>query len=154
MGALKPQSRDLLIDRKMVFRRMDRGIDWLTDRYILARADVFKSAPSETDNPLYQGFSAKVLRGVLDGVRAIPIIEGRVTLTDLEWEAPNGKPVAVVRCGHGFLVGINQSAWQTWAKTGLSPSLNAKAQLLWHGNVRGKRALFGVIQPVRVGGWR
>lgn len=140
-------SRDLLISRADVWSCTDKGIVWLTDRYVLARADLFKNPP-----PASADLRVRTLRKLLAEVRAAEQLPGVASATDNVVEARDGKPVALVS-SRTLLAAFNLRAWTTWQTLGLHPVLNVKGQSVWYGTVRGKRTLFGVINPVRLGGW-
>lgn len=138
-------SRNLFISPKGCFRGCtDKGISWLSDGFVLARTDLLKNPPA-IERPL----SVKALRGVLSEARTADRLRGSAKDTGKRVEGADGKDVVLV--GTGLVVaGFNEAAWVTWESLGLEAELNVAGQALWFRTVRGKRALVGVLMPVRL----
>lgn len=144
---MKRGSRKLLIG-KPEWSVTDKGITWVTDRFVLARADALKSLPASLD-PL----PVKAIRGVLTDARQSPDL-GRAFDTNIRIRRDRTLPLlAIVGKLGGPVAAVQESAWRAWCLTDTVPHINAKGQLLWYATVRGKRALFGVVMPVRLSGY-
>lgn len=140
-------SRALFIETKApFFTATDKGIRWISDRYVLLRADLLKNPPkSEACHPL----TVKTLRSARE--RLGKLLSGTIYDTG---ERPGvlGKPTALLTNGR-FCVAVNLGAWNAWSETGLKPRLTSSGQVSWWADVQGREALFGIVMPIRLGRW-
>ena len=67
--------RNLLISRDPAYRWAvtDRRIDWVTDRFVLARRDLFSRDPAPRLT-----LKTTTVRRVLDSARQLPLLDGRI----------------------------------------------------------------------------
>jgi hypothetical protein len=146
----KQRRRDLLVDpsgpRWVV---TDRGITWVTDRFVLARADLFKSPPapklptwaeprhlsvSKVRQMLATGRDTEVRRDVARTNVRVPY-EGRIYAAGGVWFAANER--------------VMESLWSA----GLDPRFNPRHRTVtWWGVVRGKETLFALLMAKHLGG--
>lgn len=122
------------------------GIRWVTDGFVLARRDVFRIVPKSEDKPSLR----KAVRNILADARAKTVVghpvDSRRRITDNATV-----PVAMLLLPGSLYLAVNAACWEAWSATGLEPEVTSGGQLLWYGNVRGKRALFGLVMPMRLG---
>jgi len=148
--------RQLLIDPdpEIRFAATDRGVVWVSDRYVIARWEVFARPPSARSL-----LAAPVLRRVLHSACAGKA--RRVAAADTGRRVDDrGGPRALIGVKHRHLrgyvsspyVAVNAGCWDAWAKTGLTPMVSGSGdQILWFGNVGGHARLFGVVMCASLG---
>lgn len=144
---MKPQKqRDLLINPGYVQTVHDRGINWITDRYVVVRADLFKKPPTLTDLSL----KVKVtrLRSVLTEARdTLHHGPARVTQHTLQPLGPRDDPTVGVAFG-SFVVFVNERPWRGLLAAGARPVLTRKGGALsWYALIRGKQTLVAYLMP-------
>lgn len=140
--------RALFIDPAPEYRMSgtDRGIDWVTDRFVIARVEVFKRRPTCEGS-----LNPTTIRKILTAARAETQIASHVRSTVLE-RIPNGKgPFRVSVVGSSSVYcAVDPEVWLGWQRTELLPRMTASGKLLWYSKVRGKEVLFGIVMPKRL----
>lgn len=141
----KPFTSRNLIDSGNIAVATVRGVEWVTDRYVMARADLFAKppAPRGFDRPLQPTSVAKVLRGVYKS--------NGPTLEDSGAVITSGANTLRLMCFGRSYVPINDKVaheWlsrRTWHKIQLADPSVAFYELR-----RGRPVLAGLIMPVRL----
>jgi hypothetical protein len=126
----------------------DRGIEWVTDNYILARADLFGRRPTPKGVLVCQ-VRAKTMRRLLDDLRSEPLWPLKDSRTTVRYS--NG--VARLLSYGTVFVAVNAELAAAWlAHDWHSVSLGAGSAVQFHELRRGKPVLAGAVMPVRLCG--
>lgn len=130
-----------------LWRRTDRGIDWITDRYSLVRADLLRDPPTaNAADPA--AFRPCVLRTVLAEFR--DLLEGDVREVGT-WTAPSWvakPPPAVVLSVASLMVAVQRKPWKAWQRLGAIPRFTRRGWLSLWTPIRGRDALAGGLLPL------
>lgn len=144
----RPYGR-LMVHRAHIDTVVDRGQTWMTDGAVFARAEVFTTPPKpRAADPKW---SARQVRGLLEDHRqrpASPCVDTGVRTVAPSDESPR---TALVIDELGRVSGFDENVWPAWAETGMSVDLDDTGTARWWANVRGHRALYGLILPRRLG---
>lgn len=131
---------DLLIGpdqcRKIIY---DRGIEWVTDRYVIARTDLW-SRPMIPRNPHFILFPSKLVRARLS--------EARVEAVK-PFEIARDGDRTILRIGLG-LHGVNTQAWDGWNKIAFPRASRTSGWISWWQVRRGREVLVGVLAGVLI----
>lgn len=144
------RQRDILVDptgpRWVV---TDRGITWVTDRFVLARADLFKSCPVPKMTPGVepQQLSVTKIRKMLAICRDADV---RRDVTRTNVRVPyEGR----IYAAGGVWFSANERVMTSLWEAGLQPRFNVKRRhVTWWGTVRGKETLFALLMTKHLGG--
>jgi len=142
--------RELLLGNDVASRYAgsDRGIDWVSDKFVLARADVFARPVAWREALKSQTIRKVLTRARTDVAPTLALDTVHRLVNDPESE----DRVALIGTSYtGPYIGVNANLWEAWRRTGLSPAVSCGGRyLLWFGTVRGKRTLFAVVMPMIV----
>lgn len=146
----KRRQRDLLVDatgpRWVV---SDRGITWVTDRFVLARADLFKSPPApkllSATEP--RQLSVSKIRQMLATCRDTDV---RRDVTRTNIRVPyEGR----IYAAGGVWFSANERVMESLWSSGLDPRFSIRRRhVTWWGVVRGKETLFALLMTKHLGG--
>jgi hypothetical protein len=117
----------------------DRGIDWVTDRFVIARADLW-TRPVNAKNGDYITLTPQQFRERLTGART--------SATRPEEIARDGD-VAILRIGWA-LHGMNGAAWDGWNQIAWAKASPSTGWISWWQLRRGREVLVGVQAGIRL----
>lgn len=130
--------RDLLISPDTYrWAIEDRGIQWVTDRFALARVDLWNKPVGER-NPPPAKFSPTVLRTLLSQVRATPTVKPL-------WLGDADDDTSIIRIGTATY-GVDSTSYRGWSSIAYPRATNrASGNIGWWQQRRGREVLVGVL---------
>ena len=123
-----------------------RGVEWITDRYVIVRADALRSRPKSVAD---QGCRPVQVRKILDRARG-----GGVRLTDrCTWthEPLQGPTDVVLLQGGGRAVAINSDIAKEWMRHEWASVTQDREPFVEFRELRrGRPVLVGLVMPIRL----
>ena len=143
--------RQLLIyhDVDLRYGATVRGADWVTDRYVLARSECFRTPP-KVNLSADPSLSIRRFLARLAKQPTHPVTDNgnRVKHAD-------DQTAALLNVGKRRYLPVNAECWDAWRATGLTPVVTDDGHLLFiEQDRRGRRRIMAVVMPVRLAGAR
>jgi hypothetical protein len=136
-----------MIDLSRVARVTIRGVEWISDGYVMARTDLFLTPPKDGKDA--RAIPAATARRLLDGCRSgVALPDVNAVLDGGRWE--NGQ--ARLLYGYGRAVALNPKAAEEWLRHRWHAIRQGDTPPVTFWEVRrSKPTLVGLIMPVYVG---
>lgn len=140
---------DLLVDPDFRIVVEDKGVTWVTDRFICVRADLFARPPKQSDHAPHLKVTA--LRHILSKARGTgKALRSQPVVYAPRWGSGAGHArVYAVGCA---LIALNERVSKTLLLADLQPRyIPETGMTAWYRTVRGRDALYAVMMPVHMG---
>lgn len=139
-----------LIDPKWTATVRVRGVDWITDRYVMVRADALRTRPKP--HPEMSSLKASSIRKIIESARggALKFEDSGIRLDHKAYAKAPPYPIALLQ-SRACYVALNAKAAEEWLShewasiaRGVGPFVEFR-QLR-----RGRPVLVGIVMPVRL----